>query len=226
MRSVLKERFPRLFPISRQMARNLVLVGTVAFFGGLFLRISGEVGKASGIDQWDQSVLDAIATLRRPALNGVAVDITALGSAPLITLFTLLGLLVVGLNRDWRDAKYLTAGSAGAALWTELLKNTYIRNRPPPDVRLVEATGFSYPSGHSFAATAFYLVLAFLMCRYFQTYQARAALITFATAVAVSVCFSRLYLGVHYPSDVLTGFLLGASWALVLTGLFFRPRRS
>lgn len=207
------------------MAGTLLAVGSLAFAAGLFIRISGEVGTHGAIDQWDEELLRAIATLRRPLLNGIAMDITALGSAVLLSLFTLLALLVLGLNRDWRDARYLVAGSAGAAIWIELLKNTYIRDRPNPAGRLVEATGFSYPSGHAFAATAFYLVLAFLMCRYFETTRARASLIAFATSVALCVCFSRLYLGVHYPSDVLSGFLLGAAWALVLTGLFFRPTR-
>jgi membrane-associated phospholipid phosphatase len=209
--------------MARKRVRHLLTLGGAAFFLGLFLHLTSQVWQDSETLEFDKAVLAWIAAFRRPLLNGVAVDITALGSATLLTLFSLVGLLILGLHRDWRGAKFLVLGALGAGLGTSVVKNFFGRVRPDPASRLIEAAGFSYPSGHSFGATSFYLILALLVCRHVYSTHGRIAIVTLALTLIGLVGFSRMYLGVHYPTDVASGFCLGAAWALCLAALFFKP---
>ena len=206
--------------LTREKLRHLTWFGFALLFLGLFLKITWELREDNELQSLDQKVLIFISHLRVARLNGSAVDMTALGSPTVITLFTLVGLVVLWLNRDRRGCVYLAVGSIGAAVATFAVKNIFTRERPSVIPRLVEVAGFSYPSGHSLGATAFYLLLMFLAWRYYSAWLARAALLFCAVFVICGVCFSRLYLGVHYPSDVLSGICLGASWVFLLTASF------
>ena len=201
--------------------RALLWSGLALLFFGLFLRVTWEMREDSSIDSWDRRLLVFISNSRTTSLNGPAVDFTALGSPTVLTLFTVIGVVVLLLNRDRRGSTYLALGSGVAGLSTYLLKHLFTRERPNIVPRLVEVSGFSYPSGHSIGASSFYLLLAFLSCRYFRTGRSRAVVFACAGILIVGVCFSRLYLGVHYPSDVLSGMLLGSAWVCLLTYVFF-----
>jgi undecaprenyl-diphosphatase len=84
----------------------------------------------------------------------------------------------------------------------------------------VQVSGFSYPSGYSLASASPYLTIAILAVRYFPTTKARVLLLGLTITVISLVCVSRVYLGVHYPSDVVSGTSLGVAWALLLAGSF------
>jgi undecaprenyl-diphosphatase len=81
-------------------------------------------------------------------------------------------------------------------------------------------SGFSYPSGHSLSTSAFYLTIAIIAGRYVQHSGARAAIFLAVSAVVIMVGASRIYLGFHYATDVVSGISLGAGWALLLAGFF------
>ncbi|MBC7396019.1 MAG: phosphatase PAP2 family protein [Bdellovibrionales bacterium] len=211
--------------LSFEKLRPLVWLGLVCLFLGLFLRITWELHEDSGVDPLDENILISISKLRTPALNGVAVDLTALGSFTVITIISVLGIIFLLLNRDRWACLYLAVGSLGSGVGTLAIKHLFQRPRPMVVQRLVEVDGFSYPSGHSLSATSFYLLLMFLAWRRYPDVSSRALLFFCASLLIVSICFSRLYLGVHYPSDVVSGVFLGAAWACLLTGYFFRFER-
>jgi undecaprenyl-diphosphatase len=193
------------------------------FFLGLFFEMTYELHDGGGIESLDRRILLAIAAHRTAALNGPAVDVTALGSSTVIALLATTGVLILGwLNGDRWGAAYLGLGSLGAGLGSAILKQLIARPRPTIIPRLVEVSESSYPSGHSFAATSFYLLLMFLAFRRYRSARARGVLAACAFVVIAGVCASRLYLGVHYPSDVLGGALLGAAWACFLTAFLSR----
>ncbi|MDR3608392.1 MAG: phosphatase PAP2 family protein [Oligoflexia bacterium] len=205
-----------------ESTRRLLWTGLALLFLGLFLKLTDEVSEHGNLDTLDQRILIMIAHYRVAAFNGSAVDFTALGSPTVITLITVIGVLLLWLNHDRRGSTYLATGSIGAGIGTYTLKHLLTRERPSVVPRLVEVTGYSYPSGHSLSATSVYLLLMFLAWRYYRGWQARLALLLCASVVIGGVCLSRLYLGVHYPSDVLSGVFLGAAWTCLLTAYFSR----
>jgi len=93
--------------------------------------------------------------------------------------------------------------------------------RPRPlGGRLVEAGGFSYPSGHAVSAAVLYVTLALVGSRHFKGPGYRHMLVALAAAVTILVASSRVYLGVHYPTDVASGTALGAGWAVLVASAF------
>lgn len=218
----LRSYFKDLSVLTPENLYRLACVGFAFLFLGLFLKVTWELHEDIGLDSLDRKILVFISNHRITALNGSAVDVTALGSPIVITLFTWVGIVLLWLRRDRRGCAYLAVGSAGAGLGTFIMKHFFSRARPSVVTRLVEVNGFSYPSGHSLAATSFYLLLMFLAWRYDSSWKGRVA-VSFCVALLIAgVCFSRLYLGVHYPSDVLSGICLGGAWVFLLTAYFSR----
>ena len=152
----------------------------------------------------------------------------SVGVGHVVVLFSAFALLVLLVLRDRTGALQLLVASAGAGALTILTKDFIERIRPPEAQQLIVVSGFSYPSGHSVSASAFYLTIAIIAGRYVQSSGARAAIFLAVSAVLILVGASRVYLGVHYATDVVSGISLGAAWALVLAGLFtlFGHRRS
>lgn len=207
---------------SSQM-RRLLWIGLTLLFLGLFIKITWELYEDSNLTSLDQQFLIFISKYRIDSLNGAAVDLSALGSPIVLSLFTIIGAIFLWLKQDQLGCAYLTVGSIGAGVGTYLLKHLFTRARPSVVSPLVQVSGFSYPSGHSFGATSFYLLLMFLAWRQFSNWKPRCIIALCAWTLIGGVCFSRLYLGVHYPSDVLSGIFLGVAWTCLLTYNFIRP---
>ena len=189
----------------------------VAFL--IFFRITRELIEGD-VSAFDRAVLLAIAGVRTPPLTVVAVDVTALGSITLVTLFSALTLGVLLLMRDRKGALQLLFASAGAGALTWATKSFIERARPDEVRQLIEVTGYSYPSGHSVATASLYLTIAIIAGRYVRHSHARIALFLAVSLILLIVGASRVYLGVHYATDVVSGLALGVAWALGLAGLF------
>jgi undecaprenyl-diphosphatase len=206
----------RLSPHEKHLS---LWLGTGSLCFGLFIKITSELLE-NDVYGVDSSMLTAVAKMRRPWLSIVAVDLTALGSTTLVVLITAVGVCMFFSLKDDLAAWQLLVNSVGAGIWTEITKNFIERSRPENIAPLVQVSGFSYPSGHSLASASLYLTIAILAVRYLPTTKARVLLFGLAVAVVSMVCMSRVYLGVHYPSDVASGASLGVAWALLLAGIF------
>ena len=148
-----------------------------------------------------------------PELTSVMNVLTRLGSGwLLIPASVVLGLLLVYRGRRYEALIFFTA-APGAALLAQGLKLLIHRERPDFIEPLVSAGGYAFPSGHATNAMAFYLVLAVLLSGWVRRWETRVYVLLGALAVIVLVGFSRLYLGVHYLTDVLAGYAVGALWA-------------
>jgi undecaprenyl-diphosphatase len=161
----------------------------------------------------DEAILLALANCRTPLLNRIVIDITSLGSFTVISLisaaaFTMLWLVA----EDRRGAATIVTAAAGAEVLVEAIKRLLQYPRPAIVPYLVEFTGFSYPSGHALVATATYSALAMVICGYLERRRDRIAVRAICWIVIAKVAVSRVYLGVHYPTDVLGGVLLGIAW--------------
>jgi undecaprenyl-diphosphatase len=116
-------------------------------------------------------------------------------------------------------AIHLALAIVGAAGFGQVVKHLFHRARPDVAGRLIEVSGFSYPSGHSVGASAFYVTLCLLSFQYFRKSHERVTLFMICFGMIFLIGFSRVYLGVHYPSDVFSGICLGAGWALLLQSI-------
>ncbi len=144
-----------------------------------------------------------------------ALDITALGSA------TVLGLAVVSvagflfLQGLWRRALIVIGASLGGWFLNGALKQLFQRARPDVVPHLREAMSLSFPSGHALQSAAVYLTLGVLMMRFAHRRITKIYCVAVAGIATVLVGASRVYIGVHYPTDVIAGWLIGLSWALL-----------
>lgn len=213
--------------LSGQGKRLPLWLGAASLSFGIFMKITSEL-RENEVHHLDLSILTAVALIRRPWLTGVAVDVTALGSITLVTLISVAAICILLSLRDFFAAWQLLLNSLGAGVWTQIMKNVIERNRPNEVTHLVQISGFSYPSGHSLASASLYLTIAILAARHLPTAQGRVLLFGLAIAIISLVGISRVYLGVHYASDVASGASLGIAWALLLTASFSileRPQR-
>ncbi|HET9707170.1 MAG TPA: phosphatase PAP2 family protein [Gemmatimonadales bacterium] len=162
--------------------------------------------------QLDQAVVMSVAGHRTPLLNNLAVNVTALGSASVVTLIAV--------------AVSLYAVAAGrprivlALLWTPLsfllddvLKLLFQHPRPTEAIIAIPDS-YSFPSGHAVAASALYITIALIAAQTERRQRPRRILIWSGVTVAVLVAWSRVYLGVHYFSDVIGGLLLGGAGSI------------
>jgi undecaprenyl-diphosphatase len=204
---------------SARAGRLSLWLGGAALASLAFVRITSELieGDVSAVDR---AILLAVARTRTPWLTIAAIDVTALGSTTLVVLFSAFTLVVLIALRDRLGAFQLLAASAGAGILTLVTKKVIERIRPEEAQQLIVVSGFSYPSGHSVATSALYLTIAIIAGRYIQHSGARVAIFLAVSAVVILVGASRVYLGVHYATDVVSGISLGAAWALVLAGFF------
>jgi undecaprenyl-diphosphatase len=200
-------------------SRHLLALGGVFILLGAFLKLTREVFGSATLESIDRAVLHWAAAQRSPLLTQGAIDITSLGSPTLFWLFTACALTVLTAARDLRGVLQVLLAAAGNELLTEALK-TFLGRPRPAGAPLVTAHGFSYPSGHTMAAAALYVTLALVGSRHFKEPTFRRMLLALAVLATVLVACSRVYLGVHHPTDVVSGAAVGAGWALLLASAF------
>jgi membrane-associated phospholipid phosphatase len=156
------------------------------------------------------------------ALKGV----TSLGSnAVLVPVVAFVVVVLLARGRDWRRALFLTAAIAGSVALYQLFKTLADRPRPPVAVHLVHASGSAFPSGHATDAAAVWAALAVIAATG-RSVRVKWAMGAAAALVALIVGFSRIYLGVHWLTDVVAGLALGWAWLAFLVVLLTRARSS
>jgi undecaprenyl-diphosphatase len=145
----------------------------------------------------------------------VARDITALGGVTVLTLVTLVttGFLLMAGKRH--AAALLLAAAGSGALLGSLLKDYFERRRPEVVPHLMEVRSASFPSGHSMMSTVVYLTIGALLDRFVEGRRLKLYCLAVALFLTLVIGCSRVFLGVHYPTDVLGGWSAGLTWAVV-----------
>lgn len=164
--------------------------------------------------RWDEAAMRRVHAHTSPLLDMAALEVTALGATLVVAMLVLVASVLLWISRHRYSVLLLWVSVIGATLLNNVLKAAF--SRPRPDVvpwRTEYATSASFPSGHSMTAMAAYATLAYLVARLSPTRALWWATTGVALVVIVLIGASRVYLGVHYPTDVAAGFLMGLAWA-------------
>ena len=200
------------------------LLGAIAIIGG---GLWGFIGLASEVLEGETHALDkmVLVALRNPSdlgdpigplwLEICARDMTSLGGIPVLTLATLASagfLLVVG-KRNWALLLIISVG--GGVLLATGLKDLFDRPRPDLVPHAVRVYTQSFPSSHAMLSAVTYLTLGALLARSQPRWGVKAYMLGVAILLTLLIGMSRVYLGVHWPTDVLAGWCAGAAWAML-----------
>jgi undecaprenyl-diphosphatase len=143
--------------------------------------------------------------------------ITSLGSGTNLTLASGIAVGFLCLQRRFRAAGFLIVSLGSGLMLSYLLKNFFLRERPTMVPRLTHFDPGSFPSGHSMGAALVYLTLGGILSSQTRRLLSKAYFLSVALALSVLVGISRIYLGVHFPSDVLAGWVVGSLWSTICT---------
>jgi undecaprenyl-diphosphatase len=164
------------------------------------------------IIHFDDTIISAVQGLENPVLTSIMKFFTFIGSSSFVIILSLLLMFFLYKVLHHRlELILLIAAIAGSAVLNEILKLIFHRNRPHLH-RLIDVTGYSFPSGHAMSAFAVYGILAFLLWRHISSRLGRSVLILFSIVMVLAIGISRIYLGVHYPSDIIGGYFASGFW--------------
>ncbi|MCC6713569.1 MAG: phosphatase PAP2 family protein [Candidatus Dadabacteria bacterium] len=196
------------------------LVSAAAFLA--FAELAGDVLEGEN-RQIDTTILlmmrngnDLANPLGPPWFEEMMRDITALGGVAVLTLVTIFSAIYLLLIKRRGLVLYLAAAAITGTIFSNLLKAGF--GRPRPDVVPHEIVVYtaSFPSGHSLVAAVIYLTLGVILAEAQTRYRLKIYILSVAIVLTLLVGISRIYLGVHWPSDVLAGWLAGTAWAFML----------
>jgi undecaprenyl-diphosphatase len=199
-----------------------LLVGMLVLLGVLWLilNLAGEVVEGDTLD-FDKKMLSALRKADNPSqpigppwLELAAFDLTALGGPTILglTVAAVVGYLL--LHGLYRHAAFVFLASVGGWLLNDFLKEFFARPRPQVVPHLRQVMSLSFPSGHALTSAAIFLTLGALLMRVAERRFVKFYIMSVAVLATLLVGATRVYLGVHYPTDVLAGWLIGSSWAL------------
>ena len=192
-----------------------VALAAVAFW---FFKEQAEEVVAGRADKYDHLVMDAVHTIDNPTMHEAMNAITQLGTH--FAIGGAAGFTALAMWRQGRreDAWTVVVSTGGAMAINTILKNIFQRQRPIERARRIKLpNSHSFPSGHSLLSAATYPIVAHHFVQH-RSVATQAVVHTLSTLTILSVGFSRIYFGVHFPSDVLGGFAAGFGW-LGLTSL-------
>lgn len=219
----------------RPTRRELMLIAVVGIVAGALFSFAQLV---DAVDEgetrfFDEAILLALRNPADPAdpigpawLEIMFRDLTSLGSNAVLTLVAILAIGYLLIDGKRGAAALLAVSIGGGTLLSFVLKLGFDRPRPDLVARLAEVHTASFPSGHAMLSAVTYLTLGALLARVESTWRIKTYLLSVAILLTVVIGLSRVYLGVHWPSDVLAGWCVGAAWAMAcwLAALWLQRR--
>ncbi len=212
--------------ISRKGRR--CMIGLAAVLAVLAAYITYQVGVVYQTDPLplDLAVQKAFFSLRGPLLNPLVIAVTHLSDT--VTIVAFCAILLILPNRKKYGLPVSLASLGGLVIYKPM-KHIFLRARPDAALHLVKQGGFSFPSGHSVTSVIFYGVLIYLLNRHCKNDKLRKVLTVICGFLALTIGPSRIYVGVHWPTDVLAGWCIGGAVLMVsiciLERIYYGPDR-
>lgn len=198
----------------------LLLGVIVAGAAAVVFAALGRLVRAGATGAFDQWVLERVAAYRTPGLTEAFLELTTLGNTSVLVVVVGVASVFLWLTRHRYSVYLLLIAVIGQHFINSLLKSFYGRPRPIVVPMLDRVSSASFPSGHAMSAMVAYASVAYLVARLEPRPLLRRTTAAIAALLIVAIGASRVYLGVHYPSDVLGGYLAGLAWvAIVITGM-------
>ncbi|MDR7869037.1 MAG: phosphatase PAP2 family protein [Sporomusaceae bacterium] len=207
-----RERWPGIYALA-----GLAVCG---FLLTLFVHLTEETIYHQEADLVDRAVIWLVRTFATPAADQAMIVVTAFGSG---VVYAVLAPLAAGWLlwlRKRRETITLLICLGGASTLNFLLKHLFERARPDL-FKVINAAGYSFPSGHAMVSLCFYGMVAYLLCRHIRRLPMQLFVYSLAAVLVSVIGFSRIYLGVHYPSDVLGGYFAGGTWLVFCVSLLW-----
>lgn len=199
----------------------LIVLAIVVVTGWLAVELADEVleGTTQQYDEWVLRHLRAADDITDPVgpewFEDMWRDVTALGSFTVLSLVTIACGGYLLMRQRYRMLALLAAATIGGLVVALVLKSLFARPRPEFALATTPVITASFPSGHSMLSATVYLTLGVLLAKTSTRYRQKVYFISVALIVSLLVGLSRVYLGVHYPTDVLAGWSFGLIWALL-----------
>ena len=198
----------------------LAAICLIAGTGLVIFELAEEIGEGE-THAFDTAILLAF---RNPAdradpigpwwLEQMMKDVTALGGTSVLTLITVIALGYLLIERKYHAAAFLLVAMVGGSLLSSLLKLGFDRPRPDLVAHGAQVYSASFPSGHALMSAVAYLTLGALLARVQKGRRLKLYFLAVAVALTMLIGVTRVYLGVHWPTDVLAGWCIGSAWAL------------
>ncbi len=199
----------------------------IAFFGVFWLgvcgltiyalaEISDEVIEKEAF-AFDKAILLGIHQFASPTLDTVMIAITRVGDPHTVVPLTLVVFALLLWKKRFLEAKFFALDTSGGAALSYFLKLAFNKDRPQLWDSSINEITYSYPSGHALGSMVLYGFLSYLVARLFPQYAKASYAI--ATLLILAIGFSRLYLGVHWPTDIIGGYAIGFLWITVCISL-------
>lgn len=201
--------------------RMMVALGVFALLMLTFIKLALEVTESQA-PRFDQPILLGIHAHASPVLDRLVPLLTELGGPVVVTCTTMALTLLFLRRRQFARVMIIVGGVAGGAALNLILKAYFGRPRPMLWPRLVSEGNFSFPSGH--AMTTMALVAAIIAVLWYTRWRRHAIIL--GSLYVLVIGLTRMYLGVHYPSDVLGGWAIGAVWVIVVVYIVRQVTRS
>lgn len=219
----LRQRFPRAatfitdrFNTNYFVGLPLTLIVLAVLLNLVLLsNLAESVVEAEWVVQVDKKLNNLLYSIRSEWVSRVFYTITWLGDRQAVFVLGALATIVLLLRRQWTAILAYWVAMGGVGLSVRFGKKIISRDRPAQDMAYYIVDHFSFPSGHATTSLALVGMLVYFLYRQQETPLLRRLMVVVGTILVIMVGFSRMYLGVHYFSDVLAGFLLGGLWLLV-----------
>ena len=182
------------------------------------------LGTITGVtDEIDNLIYKSVESIRSDFLTVVLIGITELGGVVGLFLILLITVIVLCKKNRVKEATAITLNLIISTFTYVILKNIFQRERPVTGNILIDEVGFSFPSGHTTNNVAFYFFAIYLVCINVKNKKVRNISCVILAIIPILIAFSRIYLRVHYPTDVIAGFCLGIVLVVLFT-TFIWPR--